>query len=347
MWHLLPHDRSNTNPSRPADTAHAEAGPDAGRLVRPDPGRRGDVRRRPVSGPVTVGRHRCRHRRLRVGRGIGVPRVAPPSGVVLRGARGGHGRRAGAPERRRLRVDALPGRWPDYGEPDPLGILRGRSRHQQRLHPRHLAPVALGAVFTIGFDLDLTLIDSRQRILTAAQRAFADLGHAVDDAPLLPHMGVPIDVVAREVVPGIDGERFLRRYRLHYDTDTTTPVPVLPGAEELLAAIRAAGGTSVVVSAKQQAAAERAVADAGLDVTAVVGGHFGERKGEALRRFGNVRAYLGDHVEDASAARAAGCPFIGVTTGEFDDDALTRAGAACTVGHLADVVALLPGYARR
>ena len=54
-------------------------------------------------------------------------------------------------------------------------------------------------------------------------------------------------------------------------------------------------------------ALDRAVVDAGLDVTAVVGGHFGERKGEALRRFGNVRAYLGDHVEDAAAARAAGC----------------------------------------
>ena len=58
-------------------------------------------------------------------------------------------------------------------------------------------------MFTIGFDLDLTLIDSRQRILTAAQRAFADLGYTVDDAVLLPHMGVPIDDVAREVVPAV------------------------------------------------------------------------------------------------------------------------------------------------
>ena len=200
-------------------------------------------------------------------------------------------------------------------------------------------------MFTIGFDLDLTLIDSRQRILTAAQRAFADLGYTVDDAVLLPHMVVPIDDVAREVVPGIDADRFLQRYRWHYDTDETTPVPVLPGAEELLAAIRAAGGASVVVSAKQQAAADRAVVDAGLDVTAVVGGHFGERKGEALRRFGNVRAYLGDHVEDAAAARAAGCAFIGVTTGEFDDAALLRAGAVRTVGNLTQVIDLLPEFA--
>ncbi|RDH13479.1 HAD family hydrolase [Tsukamurella pulmonis] len=206
--------------------------------------------------------------------------------------------------------------------------------------------VASQGVFTIGFDLDLTLIDSRQRILTAAQRAFRDLGHAVDDAALLPHMGVPIDDVARALVPGIDADRFLRRYRRHYDTDDTTPVPVLPGATELLAAIRAAGGAAVVVSAKQQAAAERAVAAAGLDLAAVVGGHFGERKGEALRRFGNVRAYLGDHVEDAAAARAAGCPFIGVTTGEFDAGALRRAGAARTVATLADVVPLLPEFTR-
>ncbi|BDH57805.1 hypothetical protein MTP03_27440 [Tsukamurella sp. PLM1] len=158
------------------------------------------------------------------------------------------------------------------------------------------------------------------------------------DALLLPHMGVPIDDVAALIVPGVDRAEYLRRYRHHYDADTTTPVPVLPGAHELLAAIRAAGGRSVVVSAKQQAAAERAVADAGLDVTDVVGGQFGADKGAALGRFGDVRAYLGDHVEDASAARAAGCTFIGVTTGEFDADALLRAGATRTVGHLAEVI---------
>lgn len=196
-------------------------------------------------------------------------------------------------------------------------------------------------MFTIGFDLDLTLIDSRQRILTAAQRAFTDLGHDVDDALLLPHMGVPIDDVAREVVPGIDAVAFLARYRRHYDSDTDTPVPVLAGAHGLLAAIDAAGGRSVVVSAKQQAAAEKAVADAGLAVSAVVGGHFGAAKGDALRRFEDVRAYLGDHVEDASAARTAGCVFIGVTTGEFDGAALTAAGAWRTVDHLGQVVELL------
>ncbi|GAA1082730.1 HAD family hydrolase [Tsukamurella spumae] len=198
-------------------------------------------------------------------------------------------------------------------------------------------------MFTIGFDLDLTLIDSRQRILTAAQRAFTDLGYTVDDALLLPHMGVPIDEVAREVVPGIDAELFLRRYRHHYDTDVTTPVPVLPGARELLAAIRAAGGRSIVVSAKQHAAAERAVADAGLAVDGVVGGHFGAAKGDALQRYPSVRGYLGDHVEDAAAARVAGCVFIGVTTGEFDGAALAEAGAWRTVDHLGEVIALLPG----
>ncbi|KXP14372.1 hypothetical protein AXK60_00170 [Tsukamurella pseudospumae] len=205
-----------------------------------------------------------------------------------------------------------------------------------------MAQVASEGVFTIGFDLDLTLIDSRQRILTAAQRAFTDLGHTVDDAALLPHMGVPIDDVAREVVPGVDAELFLRRYRHHYDTDATTPVPVLSGARELLAAIRAADGRSIVVSAKQHAAAERAVADSGLEVDEVVGGHFGAAKGDALRRYPNVRGYLGDHVEDAAAARGAGCVFIGVTTGEFDGAALTQAGAWRTVEHLGEVIALLP-----
>ncbi|ADG79047.1 Haloacid dehalogenase domain protein hydrolase OS=Tsukamurella paurometabola (strain ATCC 8368 / DSM / CCUG 35730 / CIP 100753 / JCM 10117 / KCTC 9821 /NBRC 16120 / NCIMB 702349 / NCTC 13040) OX=521096 GN=Tpau_2442 PE=4 SV=1 [Tsukamurella paurometabola] len=196
-------------------------------------------------------------------------------------------------------------------------------------------------MFTIGFDLDLTLIDSRQRILSAARRSFTDLGYTVGDATLLPYMGEPMGDVAATVVPGIDTAAFMLRYRHHYDTDRDTPVPVLPGAHEVLAAIRAAGGSAVVVSAKQQAAAERAVAEAGLDVAAVVGDHFGAAKGEALLRFEDVRAYLGDHIEDAAAARVAGCPFIGVTTGEFSAVELGAAGAQHTVADLVSVTPLL------
>lgn len=196
-------------------------------------------------------------------------------------------------------------------------------------------------MFTIGFDLDLTLIDSRARILSAARRSFSDLGYSIGDELLLPYMGEPMGDVAVKVVPDIDAVAFMRRYRHHYDTDTETPVPVLPGAHELLAAIRAAGGRSVVVSAKQQAAAERAVADAGLDVTEVVGDHFGAAKGQALLRYDDVRAYLGDHVEDAAAARAAGCAFVGVTTGEFGAADLLVAGARETVDDLAEAVQLL------
>lgn len=196
--------------------------------------------------------------------------------------------------------------------------------------------------YTIGFDLDLTLIDSRQRILVAARAAFTDLGLQVTDSQLLPHMGVPIDAVARMLVPDIDSVVFLSRYRHHYDTDTRTPVPVLPGAHELLSAIAESGGRSVIVSAKQQAAADRAVADAGLAADAVIGGHFAAAKADALRRFNDVLAYLGDHTEDGAAARGAGCAFIGVTTGEFTADELTSAGAWRTVDDLRQVIGLLP-----
>lgn len=195
-------------------------------------------------------------------------------------------------------------------------------------------------MFTIGFDLDLTLIDTRQRILAAATAAFADLGHTIEDAQLLPYMGEPIGDVAGRLIAGLDVDRFTAAYRGHYDSDGT-PVPVLPGAHELLDAIDGAGGQAVVVSAKQQAAAERAVADAGLRVAAVVGDHFGAQKGDALREFPDVRAYLGDHPEDASAAKHAGCAFIGLTTGEFAAEALTEAGAAHVVDDLIRAIVLV------
>ncbi len=198
----------------------------------------------------------------------------------------------------------------------------------------------------MGFDLDMTLIDTSERILRAGGLAFADLGFQIDRNAMVPYLGVPMADVAAELVPGIDTAAFMRRYRGHYDGDTETAVPVMPGARELLAEIRRRGGSSVVVSAKQQAAAVRAVADADLAelVGSVRGDLFGERKGEALHDLDDLVAYIGDHLEDANAAAAAGCPFIGVTTGVFAHEELRTAGAALTCADLREVIEWLDAH---
>ena len=52
------------------------------------------------------------------------------------------------------------------------------------------------APLTVGFDLDLTLVDSRQRIISAYIRALRDLGVEVSSEDLMPHLGVPLSHTA-------------------------------------------------------------------------------------------------------------------------------------------------------
>lgn len=186
----------------------------------------------------------------------------------------------------------------------------------------------------------MTLVDTSERILRAGLRAFEEFGASVDRAQVVPFLGVPMADVAEALVPGIDTEAYMRAYRLHYDHDDATAVPVMPGARELLDHIHVTGGTAVVVSAKQHAAAERALVDAGLAdrVDTVWGDLFAARKGEALQDIDDLVAYVGDHVEDAKAAAAGGCPFIGVTTGVFVEAELRAAGAVLAVRDLREII---------
>ena len=47
------------------------------------------------------------------------------------------------------------------------------------------------APLTVGFDLDLTLVDSHERIISAYIRALGDLGVEVSAEDLVPHLGTP------------------------------------------------------------------------------------------------------------------------------------------------------------
>ncbi len=89
---------------------------------------------------------------------------------------------------------------------------------------------------------------------------------------------------------------------------------LLPGAAEAVAAVRASGGRAVVVTAKSAALAQQALDALGVQVDAVVGGHWAEEKAVALRAHG-ASVYVGDHPGDVRAARAADAVCVGVRTG--------------------------------
>jgi phosphoglycolate phosphatase len=203
----------------------------------------------------------------------------------------------------------------------------------------------LPAPLTVGFDLDLTLVDSHERILSAYVRALADLGVEVSSEELTPHLGMPLADTAVAVGAAVDADALVLRYRHYYDEPGAPRTLPMPGAAEALRAVRAEGGRTVVVSAKYTPAVHKALAEAGLTdlVDVVYGELFAEDKAGALVAEG-ASVYVGDHPGDMAAARTAGAYGVGVTTGANNEAALLGAGADVTVADLHAFVAWLPSH---
>ncbi len=196
---------------------------------------------------------------------------------------------------------------------------------------------------TVGFDLDLTLVDSHERIISAYIRALGDLGVEVSAEDLAPHLGIPLTHTAALVAPAIDADALVLRYRHYYDEPDAPRTLPMPGAAEALRGVRDAGGRTIVVSAKFTPAVHRALDEAGLSdlVDVVYGELFAEDKAIALIAEG-ASIYVGDHPGDMAAARAANSYAIGVTTGANDELALSAAGADLALPDLDTFVTLLP-----
>jgi phosphoglycolate phosphatase len=201
----------------------------------------------------------------------------------------------------------------------------------------------VSAPLTVGFDLDLTLVDSHERIISAYIRALRDLGVEVSSDDLVPHLGIPLTHTAAAVAPAVDADALVLRYRHYYDEPDAPRTRPMPGAVDALRCVRAAGGRTVVVSAKFTPAVHNALAEAGLTelVDVVYGELFAKDKATALIAEG-ASIYVGDHPGDIAAAQAANAYAVGVTTGANDKAALLAAGADVTFANLGAFAAWLP-----
>ncbi|GGU08193.1 hydrolase [Actinomadura citrea] len=195
----------------------------------------------------------------------------------------------------------------------------------------------------IGFDLDLTLADTRAGISAVYAALAAETGVPIDTGQVVRRIGPPLEEELAYWFPPERVPAMAARYRAIY-ADVAVPATVLmPGAAAALEAVRARGGRVVVVSGKNQADTERTVRFLGLAADAVVGGLFGADKGAVLREHG-AGAYIGDHTGDVDAARAASAVAVAVATGAFDSAALTAYGADVVLPDLLAFPGWLGGF---
>jgi phosphoglycolate phosphatase len=178
----------------------------------------------------------------------------------------------------------------------------------------------------VGFDLDMTLIDSRPGIAATLRAITAETGVPVDADVVVGRLGPKLEEEMANWFPADQVLAVSDRFRELYSTLGVPGTLALPGALDSVRSVRAAGGRSVVVTAKYEPNAHLCLAEVCLEVDVVVGWRHGPGKTDALIEHG-AAVYVGDTPPDMVAAGAAGAVAVGVTTGPHPRDELLDAGA--------------------
>ncbi len=200
------------------------------------------------------------------------------------------------------------------------------------------------------FDLDGTLIDHFQAIHRCHAYAMRKLGLP---EPTLAQVRAAVGGGLEEAIAKLAGAGHVAALRPlfleHWQATNLDDAALLPGARELLGALRAAGVPRAVLTNKRGPAAREVCTHLGL--TPLLDGIFGAedtrwikphpeftRHALAQLKVGAAGTTLvGDSPFDVATAANAQLAFIGVTTGTHTAAELTAAGARVVVGGLAAV----------
>ncbi|SOE11816.1 phosphoglycolate phosphatase [Streptomyces sp. 2323.1] len=196
---------------------------------------------------------------------------------------------------------------------------------------------------TVGFDLDMTLIDSRPGIKAAYQELSARTGTFVDAEAAVTRLGPPLEQEISRWFPEERVAEISALYRALYPAHAITATTAMPGAREALDAVHAAGGRAIVVTAKYEPNAKLHLTHLGLAADAVIGDLWAEAKAEALRAH-EAQIYVGDHTGDVRGAHTAGALSVAVATGPCAADELRAAGAEVLLADLTDFPSWLKRY---
>lgn len=181
-------------------------------------------------------------------------------------------------------------------------------------------------IVMVGFDLDMTLADTRAGIGACYARLAAETGVPIDIDLVTSRLGPPLEMELANWFPPDQVGAMVERYRELYPDIAVPASKTMPGAREAVEAVRATGARTMVVSAKNHRDTVATVKFLELPVDVVQGGLWAADKGIALREHG-AGVYVGDHPGDVDAARAAGALSVAIATGGFSARALRDYGA--------------------
>jgi HAD superfamily hydrolase (TIGR01509 family) len=208
------------------------------------------------------------------------------------------------------------------------------------------------------FDLDGTLVDTVYAHVFAWQRALTELGMPVDGWRIHRRIGMSGGLFARAVAREIGRElsdeetELLQRRHGEVFREILPERRPLPGASELLAALRAAGIPHGIATSGRRPEIDRSLDALGVPADTIV-----VERGDVLRAKPEPDLFLacqqrlgvevadcyvvGDAVWDLLAARRAGMLSVGLLSGGYGEDELAGAGAFRVYRDAADLMVAL------
>lgn len=191
------------------------------------------------------------------------------------------------------------------------------------------------STLVVGFDLDLTLIDTVPGFRAVLVALGEELGVSFPVEEMTAKLGPPLDLMLEPYLPAAEIPAAGDVFRALYPRYAIDSVPALPGAHEAIAAVRARQGRVLVVTGKYPANAQLHLDHLGIEPDHLEGWVWGVGKADVLRREG-ASIYVGDHVHDVEGALAAGVTSVSVLTGGCTREELLDAGTHVVLDHLGE-----------
>ena len=204
------------------------------------------------------------------------------------------------------------------------------------------------------FDLDGTIIDSIQDILSCTQKAYEKEG-IIGINPEQKQTTLPLLEYLRSLTPGLDTEiieKVADNFRKVYDSSDYPKTKLYPLIKELLAELVEKGISIYLVTNKRLPPTLKILNKFGLKFKAVVAPDlFEDRKMNKIEMIAylikneKIRAqdaiYIGDAVSDVKSAGANGIVSLAVTYGSTGEAELLKSGAkyiARNVGEIKNII---------
>lgn len=187
----------------------------------------------------------------------------------------------------------------------------------------------------VGFDLDMTLVDTRRGIELALIALREQTGRPIDAASIVAKLGPPIGEALAPWFSAAELPEAVGAFRQNMAEVGVMNVTPLPGAAAAIERSRATGFDVVVITSKIEPLAQATLRHAGLECDRVFGNRWAHGKAEPLIESRAI-CYVGDHPGDMAAAVEASVAGFGVTSGSSTHAELTEAGAQKVAASLSE-----------